>query len=179
MAPTGEPESCSKMFVIMTNIFEKVSLFSITNVFPPFCSSIVRQKRHKTRIPIKNARQQRRGTFNVYVCNKHSPFAELAVVHCLMPISNSDTRLLPWQFLYMACTRAQKTLFFFAQKGDIGYQSGNWDHQSPGHSTSGTSSKSMKKTADLSFFRGSSAVKFWSEIMILGQNRLGILRVPP
>ena len=84
MAPTGEPESCSKMFVIVTNIFEKVPLSFYYQCFPPFCSSIVRQKRHRNWIPIKNARQQRRGTFNVYVCNKHSPFAELTVAHSLM-----------------------------------------------------------------------------------------------
>lgn len=108
MAPTGEPESCSKCLSSWQTFLKKFRFLSIINVFQPFCSSIVRQKRHRNWIPIKNARQQRRGTFNVYVCNKHSPFAELAVARCLMPITNSDTRLLPWQFLYTACTRAQK-----------------------------------------------------------------------
>ena len=179
MAPTGEPESCSKCLSSWQTFLKKFRFLSIINVFPPFCSSIVRKKRRRNWIPIKNACQQRRGTFNVYVCNKHSPFAEFAVARCLMPITNSDARLLPWQFLYTACTRAQKTLFFFAQKGDIGYQSGNWDHQSRGHSSSRTTPKSMKKADDNPSKRGESAVNFWSEIMVLGQKCLGILRVPP
>ena len=179
MAPTGEPESCSKCLSSWQTFLKKFRFLSIINVFPPFCSSIVRQKRHRNWIPIKNARQQRRGTFNVYVCNKHSPFAELAVARCLMPITNSDTRLLPWQFLYTACTRAQKTLFVIAQKGRFGRQSGNWDHQSQGHSSSRTTPKSMKKADDNPSKRGESAVNFWPEIMVLGQKFLGILRVPP
>lgn len=110
------------MFVIVTNIFEKVPFSFYYQCFSAFLfvnSSQVRKKRRRNWIPIKNARQQRRGTFNVYVCNKYSPFAELAVVHCLMPITNSDTRLLPWQFLYTACTRAQKTLFVVVQKAAL------------------------------------------------------------
>ena len=85
MAPTGEPESCSKCLSSWQTFLKKFRFLSIINVFSPFCSSIVRKKRRRNWIPIKNARQQRRGTFNVYVCSNHSPFAELAVAHSLMP----------------------------------------------------------------------------------------------
>ena len=37
----------------------------------------------------------------------------------------------------------------------------------------------MKKADDNPSKRGESAVNFWSEIMVLGQKCLGILRVPP
>ena len=116
MAPTGEPESCSKCLSSWQTFLKKFRYLSIINVFPPFCSSIVRKKRHRTRIPTKNAHQQRRGTPSVYVCNNHSPFAELAVAHSLMPDNQFWRQTFDAAAPLYGLHQSPKTLFVVAQK---------------------------------------------------------------